>query len=166
MIQGSIWVKVPAHWLMLMLFAVTAFFLPSSYCKSKKLYHLCSTNNISVHINAKKYSFNIEAAYGCKSRDLSIHIDVVGSDCLFFIHFNFFVMPTTNVDSASTVAEIPTQAAITAKQFEVTYLRNQLMSNLASGQREYFRNLWGKAREELSRMQTLHYFGQKKVCHG
>ena len=70
-------------------------------------------------------------------------------------------MPTTNVDSASTVAEIPTQAAIAAKQLEVTHLRNQLMSNLASGQREYFRNLWGKAREELSSMQTAYYYAQK-----
>lgn len=83
-----------------------------------------------------------------------------------FLLINFFIMRTQKSLSASTVAEIPTQAAIAAKQFEVTYLRNQLMSNLASGQREYFRNLWGKAREELSRMQTLHYFGQKKVCHG
>lgn len=75
-------------------------------------------------------------------------------------------MPTTEkVKSASTVAEIPTQAALAAKQLEVNQLRNQLMNNLASGQREYFRSLWGKAREELSRMQTLHYFGQKEICH-
>nr|DAP38728.1 MAG TPA: hypothetical protein [Caudoviricetes sp.] len=35
---------------------------------------------------AKKYFYNIEAAYGCKSRDFSISIDVVSSDCLFFIY--------------------------------------------------------------------------------
>ena len=74
-------------------------------------------------------------------------------------------MPTTTkVSSASTVAEIPTQSAIAAKQLEVTQLYKQLMSNLASSQREYFRNLWGKARAELSRMQTLYYFGRKEVC--
>lgn len=74
-------------------------------------------------------------------------------------------MPTTNVDSASMVAEIPTQAAIAAKQLEVDQLRNQLMSNLASGQREIFRNLWGKARSELSLMQTRYYFSRKEVSH-
>lgn len=74
-------------------------------------------------------------------------------------------MPTTNVDSASTVAEIPTQAAMAAKQLEVNQLRNQLMSNLASGQREIFRNLWGKARSELSLMQTRYYFSRKEVSH-
>lgn len=74
-------------------------------------------------------------------------------------------MQTNKSRSASTVAEIPTQAAIAAKQLEVNQLRNQLMSNLASGQREIFRNLWGKARSELSLMQTRYYFSRKEVSH-
>lgn len=34
--------------------------------------------------HGKFYLQDIEAAYGCKSQDLSALVDVVSSDCLFF----------------------------------------------------------------------------------
>lgn len=131
----------------------------------KNLSHLCRVNHINKSIHAKKYSSDIEAAHGCKSRDLSTFVDVVDGDCLFFIHFKLFVMSTTKVNAATPVAEIPTQAAMATKQLEVDQFKSQLTNNLASGQREYYRNLWGKARAEQSRMQTLYYFARKEASH-
>lgn len=59
-------------------------------CLFKNFVHLCNTNHIDQRFYAKKYSSNIEAAYGCKSRDFSTLVDVVGSDCLFSIYSKTF----------------------------------------------------------------------------
>ena len=57
-----------------------------TFCLFKNFIHLCSDNVINECIHAKILSNNKKAAYGCKSRDFSISIDVVSSDCLFFIY--------------------------------------------------------------------------------
>lgn len=47
--------------------------------------YLCSANTFIRVLYAKLYLQNTEAAYGCKSRDFSISIECVSSDCLFFL---------------------------------------------------------------------------------
>lgn len=132
----------------------------------KNLSHLCSTNEFNVNQNAKRNLNNTEAAYGCKSRDFSTHVGFVGSDCLVFINSKLFIMPTKKSQSATPVAEIPTLQAIADKSQQVNQLREQLMQNLHSEAREQFRDLWGKARAELSRMQIIYHFANRKeACH-
>lgn len=74
-------------------------------------------------------------------------------------------MPTTKVSSASPVAETPSIQAILEKTQQVNSLREQLMQNIRSADREFYRNIWAQARAELSQMQILYHFSGKEVCH-
>lgn len=131
----------------------------------KNLSHLCSDNEFYWDNNAKRNLNNTEAAYGCESRDFSTPVGFVVSDCLFFYLKKLFIMTTKKVNAATPVAEIPTNQAIAEKEQQVSRLREQLMQNLHSDACEQFRNLWGKARAELSWMQFLHHYGRKEACH-
>lgn len=59
-------------------------------CLFKNFVHLCKVNKFNSNYNAKIVSNDKKAAYGCKSRDFSIYIELVDGDRLLFIHSNTF----------------------------------------------------------------------------
>lgn len=74
-------------------------------------------------------------------------------------------MRTTKVNSASTVAEIPTLHGIKKQEEKVNYYKELFLQNLQSKEIESYRKVWAKARAELSRMQMEYHFAGKEVSH-
>ena len=74
-------------------------------------------------------------------------------------------MSTKKVNSASTVAEVPTLHGIKKQEEKVNYYKELFLQNLASKNVEAYRKVWAKARAELSRMQMEYHFAGKGVNH-
>lgn len=60
------------------------------FAQVKNSSHLCGANKLNVLHYAKVLSNNKKAAYGCKSRDFSIYIELVSGDRLSFINSKTF----------------------------------------------------------------------------
>lgn len=71
-------------------------------------------------------------------------------------------MRTTKVESASTVAEIPTLREIKKQEEKVYRYRILFLVHQSTPFVEHYRQAWGKARSELSNLQTRYYFNSKK----
>ncbi len=74
-------------------------------------------------------------------------------------------MSTRNVNSASTVAEIPTLQGIMKQEEKVNYYKELFLQNLVSKEIENYRKTWAKARAELSRMKVEYHFAGKEESH-
>ncbi|MEI3421255.1 MAG: hypothetical protein V8R91_09515 [Butyricimonas faecihominis] len=74
-------------------------------------------------------------------------------------------MPTVKVNSASTVAEIPTLQGIMKQEEKVNYYKELFLQNLVSKNIEAYRKTWAKARVELSRMKVEYHFAGKEESH-
>ena len=74
-------------------------------------------------------------------------------------------MSTQKVNSASTVAEIPTLHGIQKQEEKVNYYKELFLQNLASKNIEAYRKTWAKARAELSHMKMEYHFAGKEVKH-
>ena len=74
-------------------------------------------------------------------------------------------MSTRKVNSASTVAEIPTLQGILKQEEIVNYYKELFLQNLVSKEIENYRKTWAKARGELSRMKMEYHFTGKEVNH-
>ena len=74
-------------------------------------------------------------------------------------------MSTRNVNSASTVAEIPTLQGIMKQEEKVNYYKELFLQNLVSKEIENYRKTWAKARAELSRMKVEYHFAGKEERH-
>lgn len=74
-------------------------------------------------------------------------------------------MSTKKVNSASTVAGIPTLHGIQKQEEKVYYYKDLFLQNLQSKEIESYRKAWAMARAELSRMQMEYHFAGKEVSH-
>ena len=74
-------------------------------------------------------------------------------------------MSTKKVESASTVAEIPTLHGIQKQEEKVNYYKDLFFKNLDTENIEVYRQAWSKARAKLSEMQLSYHFSRKEVSH-